>query len=109
EKPVLLSLSYEWQPGDTESALQAAAHVGSRAVAEYLLEQGATLDICTAAMLGWRDEVERFLQHDPAAINRHGAHGIPLLTHAALSGDVALVESLYRRGATTGATLALSL
>lgn len=107
--PSLLNLAHEWRPGDTETALQGAAHVGNREVAEYLLTQGAPLDICTAAMLGERAEVERFLQEDPDKIHTNGAHGIPLLTHAALSGDTALVQMLYERGATTGVSAALAL
>jgi hypothetical protein len=109
EQPALLNRSHEWQPGDTETALQGAAHVGSRAVAEYLLAQGAPLDICTAAMLGQQEKVEQFLQQDANAIKANGAHGIPLLTHAALSGKVELVEMLSQRGATSGSSLALSL
>jgi ankyrin repeat protein len=108
-QPVLLNIPYEWSPGDNETAIQGAAHVGNRAVAEYLLTQGAPLELCTAAMLGRRDEVESFLQADSAAIKSNGAHGIPLLCHAALSGDVPLVESLYQRGASMGASLATSL
>jgi ankyrin repeat protein len=109
EQPDLLNQGYEWRPGDTETALQGAAQVGSRSVAEYLLAQGAPLDICTAAMLGQQQDVERFLQEDPANIHAKGAHGISLLTHAALSGDVALVEMLFQRGANTGASFALNL
>jgi len=107
--PDLLNVAYEWRAGDTETALQGAAHVGSREVAEFLLSEGAPLDICTAAMLGRREDVERFLQEDPAKINSNGAHGIPLLTHAAISGDVGLVEMLYRQGATSGVSPGLSL
>jgi ankyrin repeat protein len=109
QRPILLNLAYQWRPGDNETALQGAAHVGSREVAEYLLSKGAPLDICTAAMLGRQDEVERFLQEDAASITTDGAHGIPLLCHVALSGDAPLVEMLYQRGANRGASLALSL
>jgi ankyrin repeat protein len=109
ERPDLLNRHFEWRPNDTETAIQAAAHVGNRAIAEYLLEQGASLEICTAAMLGRQAEVERQLQENPAKIDLSGAHGIPLLTHAALSGDVALVEMLTRRGATEGVSSALSM
>jgi ankyrin repeat protein len=109
QKPSLLNIAHEWRPGDTETALQGAAHVGSREVAEYLLEQGAPLDICTAAMLGRRQDIERFLQEDETSIQANGAHGISLLTHAALSGDVLLAQMLYERGATGGDSLALSL
>ena len=108
-RPILLNLAHEWRPGDTETALQGAAHIGNRPIAEFLLTQGAPLDICTAAMLGQRSDVERFLQENTDRIHAHGAHSIPLLTHAALSGDVGLVEMLFQRGATAGTSMALSL
>ncbi len=40
------------------TAIQAAAHTGQRAIAEYLLAKGARLEVCTAAMLGDVAEVE---------------------------------------------------
>ena len=109
ERPEFLNVAFEWGPGDTETALQGASHVGSRQIAEYLLAQGAPMEICTAAMLGRQAEVEQFLQDNPELIHSHGAHRISLLTHAALSGDVTLVEMLATRGATNGASMALSL
>mgnify|MGYP003542191442 CR=1 FL=1 len=72
-----------------ESALGAAAHVGNREVARFLLDQGAPLEICTAAMLADRAAVAAFLE-DPAQARAVGAHGIPLLTHAKMGGDNAL-------------------
>src|SRR6185369_9343473 len=84
--PELLNVSYQWGENDYETAIQAAAHVGSAHVAEFLLTQGAPLEICTAAMLGRRDEVQRLLAEDPARIHARGAHAIPLLAHADLSG-----------------------
>jgi len=105
--PQLLNASFEWGPTDHESAVQAAAHAGSTPVAEYLLEQGAPLEICTAAMLGRRRDIERMLTEHPSLIEAKGAHGIPLLTHAAFSGDADLVQMLYGRGARTGASAAL--
>jgi ankyrin repeat protein len=107
EAPALLNAAYEWRENDHETALQAAAHVGNRAIAEYLLAQGAPLDICTAAMLGRQAEVERLVAGDPAQIDAVGAHGIPLLTHAALSGDLALVQWLWAHGARAGVSAAL--
>src|SRR4051794_32277203 len=50
--PELLNIANVWRPGDTETALQGAAHVGNREIAEYLLSLGAPMDICCAAMLG---------------------------------------------------------
>jgi ankyrin repeat protein len=105
--PQLLKIAYEWTPDDHESAIQAAAHVGNRPITVYLLEQGAPIEICTAAMLGRRGDVEQMLTGDSSLIAAKGAHGIPLLTHAALSGDATLVQMLYERGARTGASAAL--
>jgi uncharacterized protein len=105
--PALLNAAYEWRDDDRETALQGAAHVGNRPIAEYLLAQGAPLDICAAAMLGRQAAVERFIADDPAQIDAAGAHGIPLLAHAALSGAVDLVQWLVARGARTGMSAAL--
>lgn len=107
ENPALLNVAYAWSETDHEAAIQASAHVGARPVAEFLLAQGAPLAIPTAAMLGRTEEVHRLLTEDPARIHEKGAHGIPLLAHAALSGDAELVALLYGRGATVGASYAL--
>ena len=107
ESPELLNASYAWSEIDHETAIQGAAQVGSAPVATYLLEQGAPLEICTAAMLGRMDEVERRLRDQPDNINSKGAHGIPLLPHAAWSGDLELVQFLFRNGAKAGSSSAL--
>jgi len=107
ENPKLLNASYRWNENDTETAVQAAAQVGSANVAQFLLQQGAPLEICTAAMLGMRDEVERRLNDDPQNANAIGAHGIPLLPHAVWSENPRLVQLVFDRGAKSGATLAL--
>lgn len=100
--PALLNAAHEWQENDTETAIQAAAHMGNVAIAEFLLAQGAPLEICTAAMLGQLPEVEQLLRKEPDLVHATGGHGIPLLAHAALSGNLALVELLAQRGAQTG-------
>lgn len=107
-EPGLLNAANEWGPGDTETAIQGAAHTGQAAIAEFLLGCGAPLEICTAAMLGRREAVEALLAADATAIDSRGAHGIPLLSHAAFSGDAALVAALHERGARAGASLALA-
>ena len=107
ETPQLLQAAYPWQENDTETALQGAAQVGNVAVAEFLLSQGAPLDICTAAMLGREADVRQMLKEDPTRIQATGAHGIPLLPHAAISGSVPLVEMLVQSGAEAGASFAL--
>jgi len=105
--PDLRNASYAWSETDHETAIQGAAQVGSVPVAEYLLEKGAPLEICTVAMLGRKDEVERRVRDKPDAINAKGAHGIPLLPHAAWSGDLELVQFLFRNGAKAGSSSAL--
>ncbi len=109
ETPELLNAAHPWQPGDTETAIQGAAHVGNRIIAEYLLEQGAPLEIWTALMLGRSEEVRAMLQQDPQLAHSKSAHGIPMLAHAALSGKVELLELLAQSGALEGQNLALSL
>lgn len=94
-QPALLNESATWM----ETPLGAAAHTANRPIAEFLLAQGAPMDICTAAMLGQTDEVTAFLDDDPNLINATGAHNIPLLYHAVIGGNGALVELLVERGA----------
>lgn len=105
--PQLVNAAHPWSEEDTETLIQAAAQVGNSAIAEYLLEKGAPLEICTAAMLGRESDLEKLLQEEPERINAKGAHGIPLLTHAAMSGNLHLVKLLYKRGARTGDSHAL--
>ena len=107
ENPELLNVSYRWNENDTETAIQAAAQVGYADVAQFLLKQGAPLEICTAAMLGMQDEVVRRLNEDPRNAHATGAHGIPLLPHAVWSENPRLVQLVFERGAKSGATLAL--
>jgi len=105
--PGLLNVRHYWTDTDSETAIQAAAQTGSVPVVEYLLGRGAPLDICTAAMLGRKDDVQRMLDEDPGLIEARGAHGIPLMPHAALSGNLELAKMLFERGATGSTSHAL--
>ncbi len=107
DHPELLDMPYSWNETDRETAVMAAAQVGSAAVAEYLLAKGAPLSICTAAMLGRTREIDTILGENPEKIHERGAHGIPLLAHAALSGKSELVRTLFERGATEGSSFAM--
>ena len=53
-----------------EMAIEAAAHVGNQEIAKYLLSKGASLDICTAAMMGMSDKVNLFLKENSKMIKR---------------------------------------
>ena len=107
ETPQILNASHRWNENDPETAIQAAAQVGNTTIAQFLLNQGAPLEICTAAMLGMREDVEARLNSDPRSANATGAHGIPLLPHAVWSENPRLVELVFEKGAKSGATLAL--
>jgi ankyrin repeat protein len=105
--PGLLNVRHYWSTDDSETAIQAAAQVGSRPVVEYLLDRGAPLEICTAAMLGRTETVEHMLDEDPSLIEARGAHGIPLMPHAAMGNNLELAKMLFERGATAGMSHAL--
>jgi ankyrin repeat protein len=107
ERPDLLNSAYLWQEGDAETAIQAASHMGSVEIAEFLLEQGATLAIYTAAMLGRANDVRLMLADDPANAKIRGAHGIPLMTHVALGGSIEIAEMILAAGGTEGISFAL--
>lgn len=98
--PTLLERRAVWD----ESALGAAAHAGSAEVAEFLLASGAPLDICTAAMLGRADQVRRFLDQDPTLVDATGAHGIPVLYHAVITGQEDVATLLVERGSDVNAS-----
>jgi ankyrin repeat protein len=95
EHPALLNERYA---KFDETALEAAAHMGHREIAELLLDAGAPLTICAAAMLGRRDDVAALLAQNPGLALSQGAHGISLMFHAALRGDVSIAELLRQHG-----------
>jgi ankyrin repeat protein len=82
-----------------ETPLGAAAHVGNRAMAEYLLGEGAAPELTTSAMLGNDDEVRAAVASDPSLANAAGAHGIPILFHAVIGGNFNLAKYLVEQGA----------
>ena len=87
QEPKLINATWDWGGGDFETALGAAAHMGNKQIANYLLEHGARLDIFAAAMLGKLEVVKAALEAYPEMVNTPGPHGIPLITHAEAGGD----------------------
>lgn len=81
-----------------EAPIEAASHVGNVEIADYLLGRGARFKIQAACMLGMLQAVEAFLDARPELVTQPGAHGLPLMYHAAHSGKVAVCELLARRG-----------
>jgi hypothetical protein len=85
----LVNASWDWGGGDWETGLGAAAHMGRKDIANYLLENGARLDLFAAAMLGKLDIIKAVLEAYPDAIKIPGPHGIPLIAHAQAGGEEA--------------------
>jgi ankyrin repeat protein len=98
----LVNASWDWGGGDFETALGAAAHMGRKDIANYLLENGARLDLFAAAMLGKYEIVKSTLDSYPDAIHVPGPHDISLLEHAKFGGEDAnavleLLQSLLQK------------
>jgi hypothetical protein len=87
QEPALVNATWDWGGGDFETALGAAAHMGNKPIANFLLEHGARLDIFAAAMLGKLAVVKAALEAYPDAVNTPGPHGIPLYVHAEAGGN----------------------
>ncbi len=101
EHPALLNATWDWGGGDFETGLGGASHMGSREIAEFLIGQGARMDLFTAAMLGRLDIVTPILVAYPALLQSRGPHGLTLLHHARAGGEPArsVLEYLGRLGA----------
>lgn len=90
QEPALINASWDWGGGDWETGLGAAAHMGRKDIANFLLENGARLDLFAAAMLGRLEIVKAALAAYPEALHIPGPHGIPLIAHAQAGGEEAL-------------------
>jgi hypothetical protein len=97
QHPALVNAAWDWGDGDWETGLGAAAHVGRRDIALYLIANGARMDIFAAAMLGYLPIVRATLEAIPDAKNWRGPHGIALLAHAEAGGPQAASVAEYLR------------
>jgi hypothetical protein len=102
--PALVNAAWDWGGGDWETGLGAAAHVGRRDIALFLLDHGARLDVFAAAMLGYLDVVRAAVAARPEVIHVAGPHGIPLIAHAKAGGEsaaevLAFLDERLRRSA----------
>lgn len=85
-EPGVLNATWDWGGGDWETALGGAGHMGRKDIAEFLISQGARMDIFVAAMLGQLDVVKAMLMAYPPLLHSRGPHGIPLMAHAKKGG-----------------------
>ena len=65
DEPQLLEM-----PNGNETALGAACQMRRSDIVEYLLEQGATINISAACVLGLTEHVAKLLAQDPALLNK---------------------------------------
>lgn len=86
-EPNLLNASVDWGGGDWETALGGASHMGRKDIVNFLLAQGARVDLFCAAMLGKLDVVQAMLTLQPALIDMRGPHGFNLHFHAQVGGE----------------------
>ena len=68
QEPGLVNASWDWGGGDFETALGSASHMGRPDIANYLLENGARLDLFAATMLGKYEIVKSVLVESAVAI-----------------------------------------
>ena len=93
--PALAKASWDWGYGDHETALGAAAHVGQRAIAELLLENGAPPTLFSATMLGQLEVVKAFMAATPGLQKIRGPHSLSLMVHAKAGGPAAAAVVAY--------------
>ncbi len=98
QHPNLLSSRYDWGNGDFEEAIEGAGHVGHKEMAEFLIEQGARVNLFVLTMLGKTSLVKPILTAYPQLIFAGGAHGFTLLHHAIVGGAEELQEFLSEQG-----------
>jgi hypothetical protein len=95
QHPALAKASWDWGHGDHETALGAASHVGQRAIAEFLLENGAAPTLFSATMLGQLDVVKAFMAATPGLQKIRGPHSLSLMVHAKAGGPPAAAVVSY--------------
>lgn len=86
KQPAMARASIDWGFGDWETCLDAAAHVGNKPIADFLLTHGARPTIFSAAMMGQLDAVKAFITARPGIQRTLGPHGITLMSHAKAGG-----------------------
>ncbi|MBN8642821.1 MAG: hypothetical protein J0L86_13500 [Flavobacteriales bacterium] len=101
-QPLLLNSAWDWGNGDFETALGAAAHMGQKEIANFLITRGARTDIFVLTMLGKTKIVKAMLKEYPSLLNSQGPHGFTLLHHAEKGGKEA--EKLFQHIQNLGLT-----
>jgi RNA polymerase sigma factor (sigma-70 family) len=84
--------------------LHMAAEDGQFEMAHFLVEEGAELDMVSAAELGWTDEVHSLLNQEPRQVNeKGGSFGYTALHSAISKGKPDIARLLLVHGASVNA------
>lgn len=102
EEPNLVYARYDWGNGDFEEAIEGAGHVGQKEIAEYLIAQGARVNLFVLTLLGKKQIVIPTLEEFPNLLYAKGPHGFSLLHHAKMGGTDAqeIFDYLTEKGLT---------
>ena len=85
---------------DDELPIEASAHLGSKDIIRYHLDQGAPFSLPSAVSLGDEAQVKFWLDKDPTLIHERGAHDFPLMWFVVYGGaSISMAELLLQRGA----------
>ncbi len=93
ENPNLIFSMHDWGGGDFETAIEGAGHVGDKEIANFLIGEGARVNIFALTMLGKTQIVKSVLEEFSNLIFSKGPHGLTLLHHAKAGGKDS--EELY--------------
>jgi hypothetical protein len=96
--PNLIYSRYDWGNGDFEEAIEGAGHLGNKEIANYLISQGARVNLFVLTMLGKTDLIKPTLEAYPELIFAKGPHGFTLLHHAKMGEALDLQEYLIEKG-----------
>jgi hypothetical protein len=89
-----------------EIGVEAAAHMGREDIADFFLEKGSPLSLCTATMLGLKEEAGKIIAEDPNRVRERGAHDFPLLWYTMFGKERPdLAEFLLSSGADVHASM----
>ncbi|TVZ15621.1 hypothetical protein [Maribacter sp. MAR_2009_72] len=98
EYPNLIYASYDWGNSDYEEAIEGAAHLGNKEIANYLISKGARVNLFTLTMLGKIELVKATLEVYPELLFAKGPHGFTLLHHANIGDAKELSDYLKEKG-----------
>lgn len=98
EYPNLIYCRYDFGNGDFEEAIEGAGHMGDKEIANYLVAQGARVNLFVLTMLGETNLVKLTLEAYPQLVFSKGPHGFTLLHHAKAGNATELYNYLEEKG-----------